>query len=221
MRLHVKNWQKYQGDHRQGHKCWWFKLTNEFFTTQDLFGLNHISRLVWLYILCECSKQATDTPKVRKDYLVHILGIKTSELNSALISLSELTTVLEQPLHSGKTVLGQEEERRGEKRREEYLAQSANADVSDSDLDLIYQEYPRKIGKSQGMKKLAREIKTKDLLADCLKAVKNYSNSVKTTEAKYIKHFSTWVTEWRDWINPEPEKVSNSWLTKTPDWLKD
>ena len=72
---------------------------------------------------------------------------------------------------------------------------------------LYLTHYPRKIGKSKGMKKLIKEIKTEKDFYLLEKAVKNYAKhcEVQNTEIKYIKHFSTFVSEWKDWSNYEQD----------------
>lgn len=68
------------------------------------------------------------------------------------------------------------------------------------DFESVYQDYPRKEGRSKGIDKLNREIKTPEDYALFSRAVKNYSKKVDElgAEKRFIKHFSTFVTEWRD-----------------------
>ncbi len=66
----------------------------------------------------------------------------------------------------------------------------------------VYDAYPRKIGRTRGLARLAK-VPARDLpLLE--RAVANYAQHCKAhgTEQKFIKHFSSWVTEWRDWIDP-------------------
>jgi hypothetical protein len=71
------------------------------------------------------------------------------------------------------------------------------------DIDPIYEIYPRKIGKTKGVQKLRNQIKNENDLDLFRTAVLNYKNFVakNKTESKFIKHFSTFVGEWRDWID--------------------
>ena len=70
------------------------------------------------------------------------------------------------------------------------------------DIDLIYAEYPKKVGKSDGMKKLHKVIKTQELYDKVMQGVKDYNKFCKeeNTETKYIKGFSAWVNQecWDD-----------------------
>jgi len=68
-----------------------------------------------------------------------------------------------------------------------------------SEFEEIYEQYPRKEGKKPGHRIYHRDIKTpedRDLL---LKAIKNYTTKKAGTESQYLKHFGTFMGEWRDW----------------------
>src|SRR5690606_25847979 len=75
--------------------------------------------------------------------------------------------------------------------------------ITDTDLDPIYALYPRKVGKTRGYalaKKLSREE-----LDDLRRAVSNYRSATEKTESRFIKHFSTFMGEWRDWLEWQPD----------------
>ncbi len=77
------------------------------------------------------------------------------------------------------------------------------------DLTVIYQMYPRKLGKVTGLNKLGRRIKSQESYDRCFAAVANYAEHCKreNLEEKYIMHFSTWVSKFEDWIpNAEDRK---------------
>jgi hypothetical protein len=81
--------------------------------------------------------------------------------------------------------------------------------VTDADLEGVYKLYPRREGKTDGLKRLKPQIKTRAQLAELERAVRNYAAQVSAdaTEPGYIKHFSTWTSTWRDWI---------AWEVKAP-----
>ncbi len=56
------------------------------------------------------------------------------------------------------------------------------------------------MGKSEGMKKLQKEIKTQEDLDLFKKSIENYKKEMARlkTDLKYTKHFSTFVNCWRD-----------------------
>jgi hypothetical protein len=74
------------------------------------------------------------------------------------------------------------------------------------DFESAYVLYKNKKGKTDGFKKLYKEIQTKEDLELLKKSIENYNLdiSINKTEAKYIKHFSTFVNCWRDWLEYQP-----------------
>lgn len=68
-------------------------------------------------------------------------------------------------------------------------------------IEEIYLEfYPLKKGKTKGVEKILKQIKSEKDLQDLKNAVKNYASDVEGQEPQFIKHFYTFAGEWRDWI---------------------
>lgn len=78
-------------------------------------------------------------------------------------------------------------------------------------IEMIYKEYPRKEGKSAGMRRLKGQIKNETDLLNFGKAVSNYSAfcAREKRPREYIKQFSTFVGEWQDWLDPETGTATN------------
>lgn len=101
------------------------------------------------------------------------------------------------------------------------LAQKTNTrrarGAYDSAFEETYKQFPRKEGKSGGFKiysKLTPEEKAQVGLA-----VQNYARTKATEEPRYLKHFSTFMGEWRDWLDSEAGSVSvagNPSINTTP-----
>jgi len=90
-----------------------------------------------------------------------------------------------------------------EKVKEKVKEKEADANASESfNFDAIYQEYPRKEGKMNGINKLKKIIKSQDQFNLVLEASKKYNRHCKDfkIETRYIKLFSTWVNgeHWND-----------------------
>lgn len=77
--------------------------------------------------------------------------------------------------------------------------------LSDTDFLEIYKLYPRKIGKAKGLQKCKAQIKTKEDLECLKKAVEVYKSICQKegTEKQYIKHFSTFMNCWRDYLDDD------------------
>jgi hypothetical protein len=80
--------------------------------------------------------------------------------------------------------------------------------VSDFDLESIYQTFPRKEGKSKGLKFLTTDLKNDIEVEQCKQASQNYAKAKQGVEIKFIKLFQTWVSEWRDWVEWSPQANS-------------
>lgn len=72
------------------------------------------------------------------------------------------------------------------------------------DFESVYQRYPRKVGKSKGLKVCERQIKTPEDYDQLSTAVDRYSNycDAQYSEARFVMHFSTFMNSWRDWLDP-------------------
>lgn len=71
------------------------------------------------------------------------------------------------------------------------------------DFEAAYLEYPRKEGKSAGMLKCQREIKTEEDYTALKTAIGHYAAkcAAEQTEQKYIKQFSSFMSCWRDYVD--------------------
>lgn len=90
---------------------------------------------------------------------------------------------------------------------------NANA-LRASELEKLYQAYPRKLGKAEGLSRLKNMIKTEQDYRDFEKAVANYSAFIKREkiEPRFIKQFSSFVGSqkvqpWRDYLDDDVGKT--------------
>lgn len=88
--------------------------------------------------------------------------------------------------------------------------QDKNKERENFDFDLIYKKYPRKIGKQKGITSLKTKIKNQEEYEALGRAVSNYARycEANSIEAKFIKHFSSFVSVWQDWIEYPEESPS-------------
>ncbi len=84
-----------------------------------------------------------------------------------------------------------------------------------SAIEAAYQGYPRKLGKSPGMKIARREIRSLNAAETLKMAIWNYREHLKRekTEAKFVMHFSTFMSQWTDWLD-ENHGASDSFSDK-------
>lgn len=76
-------------------------------------------------------------------------------------------------------------------------------------LEEIYKTYPKKLGKSPGIRKGLATVKSDDDVRDLSAAVRNYRKFLKDNfiDPKYTMYFSTFMNQWRDWIDAETGKT--------------
>lgn len=75
------------------------------------------------------------------------------------------------------------------------------------DHESVYQDYPRKEGKSRGLRICKREVRTPSDLDHLRAAVRNYASSVATQDTQFIKRFDSFMGEWQDWIVAAPART--------------
>jgi hypothetical protein len=77
------------------------------------------------------------------------------------------------------------------------------------DFDALYAEYPRHEGKAEGMKRCKAQIKTQQDYDNLKMAIANYKAIAKEP---YIKHFSSFMTNWKDYIEKPKQNTSQNSL---------
>lgn len=81
-----------------------------------------------------------------------------------------------------------------------------------NEIEKIYSEvYPLKKGKQKGIESLLKTVKTPADLSSLRIAVERYRQSI--TDTRFIKHFSTFANEWRDWLD---ESAGKAEVTQKP-----
>lgn len=118
------------------------------------------------------------------------------------------------------------EERR--KKKEEKRIESGESEgnqISEKDLEEFYSHYPRKQGKTPGMRTARAQIKTHDDLERLRQALVHYKLYLKAqgVAKEYVMHFSTFMTQWKDWLD-ENHGASQDFSTESKasqgsDWL--
>jgi tRNA U55 pseudouridine synthase TruB len=75
------------------------------------------------------------------------------------------------------------------------------------DFDALWAIYPNKLGKKQALLHFKASVKNEKNYEDIKKALNNYIESIRGTEARFIKHGSSWFNNWQDWVNYEKPKT--------------
>ncbi len=81
-------------------------------------------------------------------------------------------------------------------------AEGASDPASPEEYETVYDDYPKKVGKSNGIEKLKKTCKTRLELAEFRAAMKLYVADCKVNDV-FLKQFDTFVNSpWRDWLDP-------------------
>ena len=160
-----------------------------------MHGLHVELKWIFICLLCRANESNSDTFSLNLDLFSAQIEIKQKTVSEHIKKLNEIN-VVSTPCNMHVTPDSPLEESRGEEKRGDIYAQQ---------VERVYLEYyPNKRGKSKGLERLSKEIKSAQDVLDFEKAVRNYAADVKGFEQKHIKWFSTFVTTWRDWIDFKP-----------------
>lgn len=204
--IEIINWEKYNPrNDRTIHL--WFRFENSFFSNPKLWDLNDAQRLLFIFILCEGSKIQKSTVQINLDYIAALRKKTVSSIVEDLKVLAHfgglsprfggLSPPFGTPTVQDSTI------------QNNTIQSCASSDAGEFDLENLYKKYPRKLGKSLGMKKLKSQIKTHDdgVAVDAALAKFIEYHTAKGTETNFLPYFSTWVSSWRDWIDHDVGSV--------------
>lgn len=216
--VRIRNWRKYNPRKDIGVPTW-FAISNRIAEDQDLDELNGEQFKAFIYILGLASQRNTDTIVVNLDRAERVARIKPHDVLKCIeicrkyliFDSSDDATGLENDtgVHGG--VHG------GVQSSPTTYIQTNIQTITPTpsfDFETPYREYPRKEGKSAGMKRLKTLIKDPDTFAAFCRAVTNYAQKCKAenAEVRFIKHWSSFVgtkgsEPWRDYVDlPSPSE---------------
>lgn len=84
----------------------------------------------------------------------------------------------------------------------------SDKEIRKAALAIYNVHYPRKIGRTKGLDWLEKNL-LKNEIESFKKACINYAKHCESesVETKYIKHFSTWVKEWHDYVDMKHKRT--------------
>lgn len=199
-RITVLHWDKFNQRSRDYKKPWWFSFSNQMVEDPEFFDFNGNEFKAWIYLLSQASKKGGGQFFVNIDHAKVVSNIPTKDFLSAIDKLTGLGHILAE---SGQ-MLARSDHYRTEQNNTEQN-NTPQSGLRESDFDEAYKIYPRKLGKAEGIRKLKASIKNAEELLNFRHAVERYAAHCKEkqTDEKFIKHFSSFVSTWRDWLDPE------------------
>lgn len=191
--IRIPDWDKYNAKSKEYDEPTWFRMSNDLPTILLGKGIRD-PRAGWLYtcLLCLASKLNNGTVQMNIQGLCTYTGLNMQalfRLNNVLFR-SQLIEITEgEILHTNK----QTDEQTNKHERPPVF-----------NLEVIYQRYPRKLGKTLGIQRLRKQITTPQEYRELENAMERFiaHHKAKATPEEFIPYFATWVSSWRDWIDP-------------------
>lgn len=120
------------------------------------------------------------------------------------------------------------EDKERDKDQDQYKDQDQDKEKESKkfDFEILYKAYPKKVGKSGGLKTCKAQIKNQDDYDNLKHAIERYTAhcSKNITDPKYVKQFDTFMSGWRDWLDKDVGEIaagvgedpnsSDAWLRK-------
>ncbi len=198
--LEIINWPKHNPRASIKHPRW-FALSNRILEDSSLFDLSAEEFKAWIYVLCQASQRNSNVVSVNPKHAERIAGIKPKTFSTMFPKLEKAQCIrlrdhgVNTDVPTMITTLHNNTEQNRTNSTHEVP----------KDFEDIYSVYPKKEGKSDGLKICKREIKTLldlDLLRSAVARYRKHCEDSKI-EKKFIKHFSTFMNQWRDWLDPD------------------
>lgn len=202
----------------------WFRVNVRMYGSQKYLRLSSTAKLLWHLILSEVASSSSRCALIHPNSIKRVVHGNQSGIQRALNELSSIqwirivrspTNLLTNPLTNScngskePTCVLEDEDWNKEPQEPVVLKTNAANGTKPKtlrlDFDALYKIYPRKEGKKRGIEICKRQIKTQDDYNKLELAIKNYARIKKGSE--FIKHFSTFMNEWSDWLDPDAGKI--------------
>ncbi len=197
MVITIRNWDKY--NFRNDIKApSWFRFGHAFFEDPQFFDFDGDDIKVWLYLLCLASKKSRAEVLINDKHRKVVGRISDKQFKTTISKLEALEVI----------TYVDERERTPTGATQHYITLPtlhntlAQTEVRASE---IYDLYPRKVGKKKGVAKLKTILKNEEDVAKMKIAIENYRVycQAQKFEPRFIKHFTTFLGEWEDWVDSE------------------
>jgi hypothetical protein len=223
-RITVTNFNKYNSTLKKGHKS--TLISNNFCSDPKLGTLPMTTRWMFLGIVLTCGDFTRDTVEMSSKALRNLLECNR-DVDRELYSLQSLQVLTFEKIDPFMNRI--EKKVKESKRKEENIfiaeiddpkneSENSTLDGPSTDpqiskpevrrqIEKIYNDhYPLKKGKSKGVEKLSKELKSEKDFADLVIAITRYKAQL--TDPQFALHFSTFAGQWRDCLDPDYGKTT-------------
>jgi hypothetical protein len=209
--IRIRRWAEYKGRKDVEHNSW-FRCSNRLLEDPDFFEFSHEEILVWVYILSVSSQKNSDLVTIKFAHAERVCRLRRAAVLSAIEKLSGNQidpvddTPTERPRNADDT-----ETCATDKQTNRQTNTVTRPESAGFDFESVYQGYPRKRGKDEGMKRLKARIKTQADFDAFSSAVRKYASEcrMERRDPKYMLHWSSFVgtddkEPWRDYALESP-----------------
>lgn len=225
MRVEILNWDRFQP--RKDVKApSWFRLSHSLFEDHEFYDFTHTEIVAWIYILSLASKKSSATVAINQQHVERVGRLKWKEFHVALEKLQFIQCILVEytdtsrernvgDTHPGATLHNKT------LHNKTILPDSLREPRRQFDFESLYKKYPRKEGKQRGVAICKSQIHSPEDYAALSHAIDRYVAHVRAqgTEARFIKHFSTFMAHWRDWLEHDTGTVAKA-AEEIPEWKR-
>ncbi len=202
--IKVLNWEKYNGSKKYGHNRFYFD--QNFFSSIAAHRLSPAGKVIWLFILSRCAVAGQSTISLTASYIQSASSVPASAVQSAVRTLEACGSI--QIIKGDFMELSKEVNKERKKTEPPKRVSEPAASRPVFDLEFLYREYPLKEGKKGGLKVCKRVIKTQQDYENVLYAIRRYTAA--KAGSKFIQHFSTFMNNWEDWLDPQTGTVAQN-----------
>lgn len=212
--IHLVNFDKHQ-IRKDVYAMNWIKLNSMMPMDDKLILCSVSTRWVFICLLCFCARQGSSEVRVNIKLMSSWCQVTPKCVRIAINKLKEyqMLNIEKRDVDVPKI--------REDKIREEYNAQCPPlvghraTVISSFDFESLYHLFPRKAGKARGIDRCKKHIKSQKKFDQLETSIKNYASYVErnSIEQKYVKHFSTFMSDWTDWLDPPEDMVEEDFIT--------
>jgi len=202
MRVTIVKWEKFNA-RKDVLRCHWFRIDHDIFENRAFYDLEVSDWAVLLYFLCQASKESSATVDIHFEHAKRVAKLSKALIESAVKKLQS-SQFVHVDVTPPSALVTQTCSTQQDTTEQDKTEQNNNGECVFLDFESLYQKYPRKLGKSAGLRKAKSEIRSHedfDLLSKALDRFCTHHKERKT-EPEYLPYFSTFITSWRDWLDP-------------------
>lgn len=199
IKVTIAQWEKYQL--RKDIKSpWWCAIDNELWRADEFSTFSPEEKVVWYALLQIASKARRSDLTFKTLWVARCSGVQPKSVKNCVLKAKNLGWLYEtrtEPVRNPSPTLH-------DMTRYKTLVQKPKTPLAPlAELESVYLKYPRKAGKKAGMRLLSKIPPEKIPLVE--KAISNYRAEIDKmkTEEKFIKHFSSFMNCWEDYLNKE------------------